>query len=66
MSTNNGEKGLGETGNWTEWGESYLSKTALTDIVSGSDAVEKGFRVVFDSSIENRFCVINPKDGTAI
>ena len=66
MSTNNGDKGLEDIGNWKEWGKSYLCKSALTDIVSVYDAVEKGFRVIFDSSVENCFYVINPKDGSSI
>ena len=66
MSTNAGNKGLGEIGNWKEWGQSYLCELALTSIVSVSDAVEKGFRVIFHSNVENCFYVINPKDGSTI
>ena len=28
ISTNNGEKGLEEIGNWKEWGKSYLCESA--------------------------------------
>ena len=31
-----------------------------------SDAVKKGFRVIFDSKKENCFFVISPKDGNVI
>ena len=48
MSTNNGEKGLDKKENWEEWGETYLCESTVTDIVSVSDAVAKGFRVVFE------------------
>lgn len=66
MSTNNGDKGLEDIGDWKEWGQSYLCESALTDIVSVSDAVERGFRVIFGSSVKKRFYVINPKDGSSV
>ena len=66
MSTNNGNKGLEDISNWKEWGQLYLCESTLTDIVLVSDAVEKGFRVIFDSSVENCFYVINQKDGSSI
>ena len=43
MSTNVGEQRIHEEGEWKEWGESYVCPTALTGIVSISDAVRKGF-----------------------
>lgn len=44
----------------------YLDPTALTDIVSISDAAQKGFRVIFDSSKENCFYVMSPKGEKVI
>ena len=44
----------------------YLCETALTNIVSVSDAVRKGFRVLFDSEKENCFYVIDKKTGKVI
>ena len=66
MSTNAGTKGLDREGDWKEWGQTYLDPTALTNIVSVSDAVRKGFCVLFDSDKANCFFVINPKDGKVI
>ena len=66
MSTNAGQKNLDHEGNWKEWGQTYLDPTALTNIVSVSDAIKKGFRVLFDSNKANCFFVISPKDGHVI
>ena len=66
MSTNAGDKGLERESDWKEWGKSYLDPTALTDIVSILDAVQKGFRVIFDSQKENCFYVVCPKNGKVI
>ena len=55
MLTNAGTKGLDCEGDWKEWGQTYLDPTALTNIVSVSDAVKKGFRVLFDSEKANCF-----------
>ena len=66
MSTNAGQKSLDREGEWKEWGQAYLDPTVLTNIVSVSDAVRKGFRVLFDSNKANCFFVTNPKDGSVI
>ena len=66
MSTNNGNKDLCEEGDWKEWGSTYVRKTALMDIVSVSDAVNKGFRVLFDSDRENCFYVVDKTNGQII
>ena len=55
MSTNAGQKGLERKGDWKEWGQTYLEPIALTNIVSISDTIKKGFRVLFDSDKENCF-----------
>ena len=57
MSTNAGEERIDEEGEWKERGQSYVCPTALTDIVSISDVVKKGFRVCFDLDIKNTFYV---------
>lgn len=56
MSTNNGGKGLEGIVKWKEWGRSNLCESALIDIVLVSNAVGKGFRVIFDSNVENFLC----------
>ena len=66
MSTNNGDKDLCEEGDWKEWGNAYICESALMNIVSVSDAVKKGFRVHFDSDLENCFNVINKTNGRII
>ena len=66
MSTNAGNKRLEREGKWKEWGKSFLDPLALTNIISISDAVRKGFRVLFDSKKENCFYVINPRDEKVI
>ena len=66
MSTNAGEKELDKEGDWKEWGKAYLDETALTNIVSISYMVKKGFHVVFDSDKENCFYVIEPKNDKVI
>ena len=66
MSTNAGNKRLEREGEWREWGKSFLDPSALTNIISISDAVRKGFRVLFDSKKENCFYVVDPHDGKVI
>lgn len=58
---NAGDKRLDKVGDWKEWSQAYLDKMALTDIVSVSDPVAKGFCFVFDSQKENCFYVIDEK-----
>ena len=43
MVSNGGNTKLDEKGDWKEWGDSYLCESAVTNIVSVSDAVKKGF-----------------------
>lgn len=66
MSTNSGEKDPNEKENWKEWITYYMCKTALTEILSVSDAVAKGFRVLFDSNKENCCYVVDKKNGSVI
>ena len=61
MGTNNGDKEIKETGDWKEWGSTYLDESSLTSIVSVTDAVKKGFCVVPDTAVENCFYVIHPE-----
>lgn len=66
MSTNAGNKRLEREGKWKEGGKSFLDPLVLTNIISISDAVRKGFRGLFDSKKENCFYVINPRDEKVI
>ena len=59
MATNAGDRKLHEKGDWKEWGQTYLCKGAVANIVSVPDAIEKGFGVVFDLARENAFYVID-------
>ena len=57
MCSNGGNRKIAEEGNWPGVGQAYLDEKALTNIVSQSEAIKRGYRVTFDSEIENTFIV---------
>ena len=66
MVTNNGRSKINKEGEWKEWGRSYLHPPGKTDVVSISDAVVKGYQVLFNSDVENCFYVKDKKLGKVI
>ena len=48
------------------WGKHYLNPPGTTNVVSVSDAVVKGYRVLFDSDVENYFYVKDKKSRKVI
>ena len=65
MRTNIGSKPILEEGKWKNWGKSYHVPSAITNIVSMSDAIRKGYRIVMDSDRSNCFYVID-KNGMTV
>ena len=53
MVTNSGKSKINKEGEWKEWGKSYLHPPGTTNVVSVSDAVVKGYRVLFNLDVEN-------------
>ena len=62
MATNAGSEKINHEGKWKEWGQTYLVPNAITNIVSVSRIVKKGFRVVLDTDRKNTFFVIDKKN----
>ena len=57
MNTNGGSKDIDREGCWRGYGHAYYMPSAMMNIVSLSDAIEKGFSVFMDSSLDNAFYV---------
>ena len=64
MNTNGGSKNINQEGTWRGYGHAYYLKDAMTNIVSLSDAIEKGFLVFFDSDLDNAFYVTDSEKRT--
>ena len=64
--SNGGNTRLDKKADWKEWGKSYLCDIAMTNILFVSNAVNKGFRVLFDSEKENCFYVVDRKTSDII
>ena len=62
MTTNGRNKVILEEGDSHYYGQAVLDKSTMTNIVSMSNAIKKGFRIFFDSSKENCFYVIDWKE----
>ena len=59
MRTNTGAKAILQEGRWKDWGRTYYAPSAITNIVSTSDAIKKGYRVIMDSFRANCFYLID-------
>ena len=57
MTTTMREEKIRKEGQWKECGSSYLCPNTITNTVSTSDAIYKGYHVVFDLAKENCFYV---------
>ena len=57
MCSNGGNRTIEEEGYWPGVGQSYLDEKVITDIVYQSEAVKRGYKLKFDSDIENYFIV---------
>ena len=64
METNGGLADITHEGHMNGYGNAYFFPGSITNIISVSDAVQKGFHVFFDSTIENAFYVTNSKGRT--
>ena len=53
MCSNGWSRQIKEEGHWPGIGQTYLENEALTNIVSISEAVKRGYHVKFDSHVEN-------------
>ena len=59
MRTNTGAKAIQQEGRYKGWGRTYYVPFAITNIVSTSDAIKKGYRVIMDSAKANCFYLID-------
>ena len=64
MNTNGGSKDIVQEGSWWGYGHAYYMSDAMTNIVSLSDAIEKGFSVFMDSDRDNAFYVTDSEKRT--
>ena len=64
MKTNAGSKHINQQGCWRGYGHAYYMPSAMTNIVSLSDAVEKGFTVFMDTALDNAFYVTDSQRRT--
>ena len=55
MCYNGGNRSIEEEGHYPGVGQSYLDKRALKNIVSQSEVIKRGYKVKFDSEVENSF-----------
>ena len=66
MITNSGKSKIKKEGKWKEWGKSYLHPPETTNVVSISDPVAKGYRVLFNLDVENCFYAKDKKSRKVI
>ena len=64
MNTNGGSAGIDQEGFWRGYGKAYYMPGAMTNIVSLSDAIEKGFSIYMDSDKDNAFYVTDSSKRT--
>ena len=64
MNTNGGSAGIDKEGCWRGYGRAYYMPEAMMNIVSLSDAIEKGFSVYMDSEKDNAFYVTDSERRT--
>ena len=60
MKTNAGQKKLNKEAVVPGFGDMYLDKDGLTNILGLDDLVQRGYRVMFDSDLDNAFQVYSP------
>ena len=65
MKTNAGVKQTDKEGYWRGYGKAYFMPSAMMNIVSLLDAVEKGFSVYMDSSLDNAFYITDSERRTS-
>ena len=65
METNAGNKIINTKGNIPGYGDVWYDETAISNLFSLSDMVEKGVRVVYDSQVADEF-VVHTKEGHTI
>ena len=57
MCLNGVDINITQQGTWPEIGQAYLDGKSITNIVSQSEAIKRGYHVTFDSEIENAFVI---------
>ena len=61
MRSNGGNRRIQEQGIWPGVGQAYLDDRAITNIVSQSEAIKRGYHVYFNLRKENAFLIEDHK-----
>ena len=64
MDMNGGSKFISQGGKWKGYGTAYYIPDAMVNIVSLSNAIEKGFQVFMDTDLDNAFNVTDQDKRT--